>query len=396
MTENARLPHVLILSTADWDRPVWTNKQYIAVELAKQFRVTYVESLGLRRPSFSIGDARRIAKKAMSVVGRGNGSDSRSVKPRPDNIEIVSPLVLPFHGKSSPFGRANAALLRRSVLDWFSTPKEQRVLWTFSPVTYGLENEAAKCVYHCVDFLGEFPGVDARAISEGEATLSAKAIALASSRALLEHLEESGFTEPRLWENVADVEAIIDIASNQERTPGSVVFLGNLTPAKVDVELLENLATSEPGITLHLAGPLAEGGGTSSGFDRVLAMSNVEYHGNLEPAEAARLLGRCTVGVVPYVENPYTKGVFPMKVYEYMAAGLDVICTGVPAVANAEGVVSASTAEEFLTLVRESALREPNRQDVEQRLKIASEHSWTKRGQAARELVIGREHANNG
>ena len=44
-----RKPDILLLATADWDHPLWTNKQHVACSLAARgHRVLYVESLGLR------------------------------------------------------------------------------------------------------------------------------------------------------------------------------------------------------------------------------------------------------------------------------------------------------------------------------------------------------------
>ena len=40
---------VILLSTADWDHPLWTNKQHLAVSLADAgHRVLYIDSLGVR------------------------------------------------------------------------------------------------------------------------------------------------------------------------------------------------------------------------------------------------------------------------------------------------------------------------------------------------------------
>ena len=39
-----------IISTADWDSPIQTNKQYVSKELAKlNYRILYIESLGIRK-----------------------------------------------------------------------------------------------------------------------------------------------------------------------------------------------------------------------------------------------------------------------------------------------------------------------------------------------------------
>ena len=48
---------VIVLATADWDHPLWTNKQHTAVSLAALgHRVLYVESLGLRPPRKGAAD----------------------------------------------------------------------------------------------------------------------------------------------------------------------------------------------------------------------------------------------------------------------------------------------------------------------------------------------------
>ena len=48
--------NIVMLSTAEWDNPFWTNKQHTACSLAKAgHRIFYIESLGLRSPSAGHG-----------------------------------------------------------------------------------------------------------------------------------------------------------------------------------------------------------------------------------------------------------------------------------------------------------------------------------------------------
>jgi hypothetical protein len=47
MKNTTDIKDIVVLSTADWDNPFWTNKQHVAVELANRgHRVLYIESLG--------------------------------------------------------------------------------------------------------------------------------------------------------------------------------------------------------------------------------------------------------------------------------------------------------------------------------------------------------------
>ena len=78
----------VILATADWDHPLWTNKQHTALSLRDHgHRVLYIESLGLRSPRASVADGRRILRRLQRVFRA-----PRAVK---DNLWVWSPLVAP-------------------------------------------------------------------------------------------------------------------------------------------------------------------------------------------------------------------------------------------------------------------------------------------------------------
>ena len=127
-------PAVALLSTADWNRPLWTNKQHLAVQLASHgLAVTYVDSLGFRRPRMALGDVRRITEKVGAITGRGGGG-----RPVPAGMEVVRPVVLPVHRSTWPSWSWNRGQVRRAVRRWTAVERDRRVLWTFSPITYDL------------------------------------------------------------------------------------------------------------------------------------------------------------------------------------------------------------------------------------------------------------------
>ena len=78
----------VVLSTADWDHPLWTNKQHVAAALADLgHRVLYVDSLGVRGPRVDRADSGRIWRR----LRRGLRCP-RKVRSR---VWVISPLVLP-------------------------------------------------------------------------------------------------------------------------------------------------------------------------------------------------------------------------------------------------------------------------------------------------------------
>src|SRR5258708_7144176 len=103
--------HVLVLSTADWDAPLWTNKQHLASRLATTLnvRVTYVESLGLRRVRPTLADARRL-------LGRAKPGPTPRGGPRGE-VDVVTPTLVPLHS-SAEVRRLTRPLLERTCRSW--------------------------------------------------------------------------------------------------------------------------------------------------------------------------------------------------------------------------------------------------------------------------------------
>ncbi len=321
---------VVILSTADFDSPLWTNKQHIASRLANERPTTYVESLGLRRPTFSAADLRRIMRR-LRRAAKGPSLTQHGQSPRPD---VVAPLVIPLHG--SPSVRwVNEKLIRRTI--GRAVPAlPSSVLWTFSPLTYGLEQRAVRTIYHAVDLIHEQKGMPRRAILDHEKALCETAdFVVASSVGVQRHLTALGRTDVLLWENVADTTLFAAAAQTGGRREARAVFFGNLSPSKVDVRLLTSVANA--GLKLSIAGPIGiDGTSPDTELHALLSHRNVTYLGVVTQDRLAQECARSRVGLIPYRANDYTAGVFPMKVYEYLAAGLSVVATGLPSLEGRE------------------------------------------------------------
>ncbi len=383
--DERRRAAVLLLSTADWDAPLWTNKQHMARELARSNDVTFVESLGLRRPRLVLADARRVARRLRPRRPGGGGA-----RPLPSSVQLVRPLVLPLHVR--PTRPLQRRLVRRATARWASTAGP-RVLWTYSPLTYGLEDRTAHRVYHAVDLLGAYPGIPEAAVTAGERRLAALGTtAIASSPPVRAHLVAQGFEHVVDWPNVGEVEPFAAQAVAGRRHPRRVVFGGNLTPYKVDLELVEALARSHPELEIVLAGPLDEGGAGRWSAATRLTELGVRLTGPLPVSALVELYTTAAVGIIPYRRTPYTRGVDPLKLFEYLAAGLSVVATDLPGVrAAGDGLAPRDLAlarddAAFVAAVAERA-RRPEPDDIDRRIAVAREHSWERRGDEARRLV---------
>jgi glycosyltransferase involved in cell wall biosynthesis len=367
-------PSVLLLSTADWDQVLWTNKQYMAIELSRATDVVYVESLGLRRPELKPRDIARLRRRLRP----------QPTRPVPEGIRVLAPRVIPYHRQ--PVAAANRRVLRRLVERHLPPAGRYDVLWTYSPVTYGLERHARVTIYHCVDLLHEFPRVDRRTIEESERRLARTGtLAIASSSVVADHLALQGFRDVIHWPNVGQIDPFM--SSTSDAGARGVVFGGNITPHKLDFSIVRALRARLPDERIVFAGPIAEGGGSKQ-VRQMLEQLEIEYAGVLGLVELAQLYATASVGIVPYRMNAYTAGVDPLKLFEYLAAGIPVVSTPIPAVVE-RGIPAVRVREHARDFAEAVAdlVDQHSVADRERCRQFAVEYSWRNRGEQARALI---------
>ena len=158
---------IIILSTADWDHPLWTNKQHTALALAEfGHRVLYVESLGLRAPRPGHRDLNRIIRRFLQMFQL-----PRPVAPR---VWVWSPPVWPGGHTGCPLA-LNRFLLRigfACMARWLNF--KHWIFWTYNPLSalyFDLQGQYC-CVYHCVDRIQDQPGMPAERLDVWEQRLS--------------------------------------------------------------------------------------------------------------------------------------------------------------------------------------------------------------------------------
>ena len=82
--------------------------------------------------------------------------------------------------------------------------------------------------------------------------------------------------------------------------------------------------------------------------------------------------------LIPYRLNRLTESIFPMKVYEYLAAGLPVVSTPLRSLAQVEEISFADSAEETAATL-ERLLASDNEKQRRARSRSAAGHSWQAR-----------------
>ena len=156
-----------------------------------------------------------------------------------------------------------------------------------------------------------------------------------------------------------------------------IVFTGAVVATKLDLELLEGVARARPGWTIALVGPVGAGDPRTD-ISALERLPNIHLLGARPYAALPEVLRGADVALVPYAINELTRSVFPMKVYEYLAAGLPVVTTPLPALTGTPGVVVAADGPATVAAV-ERALAEDG--PAARRARSAAVHgnSWDAR-----------------
>lgn len=97
----------------------------------------------------------------------------------------------------------------------------------------------------------------------------------------------------------------------------------------VDFDLLEAVVDQRPGYKFVFVGPVLKG--VEGEASRLFGHPNVVHIGEQPPEGVAAHVRSFTVGTVPFVVNVTTQGVTPMKLNEYLASGVPVVATPLPA-----------------------------------------------------------------
>lgn len=368
---------IVCVGFADWDTELWTNQHHLMARLARENRVLFIESLGLRQPQLVGRDLARMARRL-----RRGLAPPRAV----DGLHVLSPLVVPLHGNrlARALNRRLLPLLVRRAAHRIGLRRP--ILWAYVPQAEALIEalDPSLIVYHCVDDISAHARIDTASFRAAEERFAARAdLVLASApslarrmRALSDHVLDAP--------NVADTELFsralapgtVDPAIDALPRP-RIVFTGAVVATKLDVPLLLALARARPDWSFALVGPVGPGDPRTD-VSALADVPNVHLLGRRSYAELPDVLRAADAGLIPYARNELTNSIFPMKVYEYLAAGLPVVATPLPALAEVAEVLTAADAEGIARLL-DRALAEDSPQRRAERSRAASAHSWDQR-----------------
>ncbi|MBI3219585.1 MAG: glycosyltransferase [Bacteroidetes bacterium] len=246
-------------------------------------------------------------------------------------------------------------------------------------------------VYHCIDpmvkkyTLKHGPALQKQAASNAEMIIT-------TAPALMKQFEGCDFSQVNLVPNAANFHLFnqaLDknlqvhqaIPSNGRKTVG---YLGNIE-RRIDFHLLLQLVDYLSDFQLIMAGPIE----LKYVPEEVLHHPRIKFIGAVAHEDAPSVVKGFDVAIIPFLLDEVSESIYPLKLFEYLAAGKPIVTTNFnPSVLSelSDVVKIAQSPSQFVKLV-ERAVQSDTLFEVEKRVAIARVNTWKERAELFDQLV---------
>ncbi|MGJ8483229.1 glycosyltransferase [Pseudoalteromonas sp. SYSU M81236] len=350
-----------------------SSTQHLFKQLAKQHQVIWINSIGMRKPTFRLIDVKRVFNKLKSLFLSKRSSPNAKTTDHSLNLDLTAHTlaVLPWHDN----------LIVRLYNKWIFNKKgligdEPIVYWLSVPTAISLisPREQDKVIYYCGDDFSALAGVDHKMVAPFERELIKKAdtIYVVSER-LANKMPKS---KVKMLSHGVDL-ALFTTQTAKAReleqiSKPMIGFYGSLN-AWLDKALLLTLAKERPEYQLVLIGHLIED------FSELLKLDNVTHIKAVEHHRLASFSQHWQVSILPFVDNEQIRSCDPLKLKEYIATGTPIVTTRFAAVnPYRETILIADTLQGFIDRI-DYAVSLSKSQNLNWRTnqsQQANNHSW--------------------
>jgi len=339
----------------DWNAENRTSSHHIARRLAGRTTLLYVDSPGMRAPTTSGRDLKRLWRKLGQTFQRARHVDPGlwhcTVPQLPwRRLPGVATLNRWF-GAWAVRRAMRAAGIRRAIL-WFVVPHPAFMI---DAVAHELS------VYYCIDDYAAHPGVDVQLIQSCDTKLTREADRVFVAPPALVAAKQA--LNPTTTFSPHGVDVAMFGGAQDERTvvpavaaglPKPVIGYFGLLAAWTDTELIEWLALQRPQWTFLLVGH------AKVDVDALARLPNVVMAG-AQPYETLPGWAKAfDVAIIPYRMNQQVKNANPLKLREYLATGRPVVTVSNPEIDRfAAWVNIVEGREAFLAAIERALAPEP-------------------------------------
>ncbi len=385
--EKVTRPPLLVLSD-DWGRHP-SSCQHLIRHLLPTYDVTWVNTIGMRPPRLDMQTVRRVQGKLAEWIRTKQPSGNKSSQDEPQvGPEIRNPKMWPWF-RTATDRRLNKFLITRHLRD---LAEPLPIAITTIPIVADLMKSlpVRRWVYYCVDDFSEWPGLDQEPLRRmDDEVIQAADVLIAASESLQEKLASAGRASELLTHGV-DLDHWTSLNQSGERGvlsqfEGPLFLFWGVIDQRLDVEFLQALNDSLDKGTIVLVGPQQNPPAEIAELSRVKLLPPVEFDELPGCGHAADVL------IMPYVDEPVSRAMQPLKLLEYLATGKPVVARDLPATkAWADCMELAATKEGFVAKVEKVVSSGVTDQQRLSRERLKAE-SWSAKAMRFEQLITQAE-----
>ena len=253
---------------------------------------------------------------------------------------------------------------------------EVDVLWITDPRMIGILKYVKYriLVYRCVDDFANFSDIPPSVTNLEKDLVKRSDVIFATAPALVNRLKKIR-SDINYLPNGVDFEHFYNInkkTSVLDDIPHPrIIYVGTLGEW-FDCQLIRRLALSAKELSFVLIGPVR------TDISMLESLPNIHILGPKDYKDIPHYLKCSDVGFIPFKVNALTDAVNPIKLYEYLAAGLPVVASNIEGIRNANApVILAENDNQFLTGFREVLKKDKSSEKSFQ--DYARDNSWDSR-----------------
>jgi glycosyltransferase involved in cell wall biosynthesis len=145
---------------------------------------------------------------------------------------------------------------------------------------------------------------------------------------------------------------------------------------RIDVALVEHCVRTMPDVLFRFVGEVNE-----PRLQQLSTYPNVEFIPPHQPHQLPALLAKMSVAIIPYVCNAHTNTIYPLKINEYLAAGLPVVSTPFSNLSDFDGIIDLAASPEAFADALGRALNDQEPASRDRRVATARANSWARRAE---------------
>lgn len=355
----------------DWFAENRTSSHHIARQLANHLPLLYIDSPGMRAPTASARDLRKILRTA-----------GRFLAPPKQVGQRIWHLTMPqIPYRRLPFvDHLNRVVGRWLVLRAIRYLRfHRRLTWFAVPHPCAMAGRIGDefVVYYCVDDYASLSQMDSERIQRLDDELTARAnfvfvcsqTLLGRKRQLNVNVEYSPHgVDFDLFSRAQD--PATEVAESAKNLARPIIGYFGSVSQRIDFDLLAYLAIQRPRWTFLLIGMI------SVDASILKSMPNVRLVGAKPYETLPRWAKAFDVAIVPYRADRFNLHSNPLKVREYLATGKPVVSVFTPEIGRYGAVVAVAESREAFLEEIEQALLNDSLEARQARMDAVKESSW--------------------